>query len=79
MGRLTATGVKQAKAGDNVRKLTDGGGLHLQVQRTCARYWRYDYRYAGKRKILALGVYPEQASAPTSSKAPGPGEKPSVC
>ena len=59
MGRLTATGVKQAKAGDNVRKLTDGGGLHLQVQPTGARYWRYDYRYAGKRKTLALGVYPE--------------------
>ena len=59
MGRLTATEVKQAKAGDNVRKLTDGGGLHLQVQPTGARYWRYDYRYAGKRKTLALGVYPE--------------------
>ncbi len=59
MGRLTTTEVKQAKAGDNVRKLTDGGGLHLQVQPTGARYWRYDYRYAGKRKTLALGVYPE--------------------
>ena len=59
MGRLTATEVKQAKAGDNVRKLTDGGGLHLQVQPTGARYWRYDCRYAGKRKTLALGVYPE--------------------
>ena len=23
-----------------------------------AKYWRYDYRFAGKRKTLALGVYP---------------------
>ena len=59
MGRLTATEVKQAKAGDKVRKVTDAGGLHLQVRPTGARYRRYDYRYAGKRKTLALGVYPE--------------------
>ncbi len=59
MGRLTATEVKQAKAGNKVRKLTDAGGLHLQVKPTGARYWRYDCRYAGKRKTLALGVYPE--------------------
>ena len=59
MGRLTATEVKQAKAWDKVRKLTDAGGLHLQVRPTGARYRRYDYRYAGKRKTLALGVYPE--------------------
>jgi hypothetical protein len=59
VGRLTATEVKQAKAGNKVRKLTDAGGLHLQVKPTGARYRRYDYRYAGKRKTLALGVYPE--------------------
>jgi hypothetical protein len=59
VGRLTATEVKQAKAGDKVRKVTDAGGLHLQVRPTGARYRRYDYRYAGKRKTLALGVYPE--------------------
>ena len=59
VGRLTATEVKQAKARDKVRKLTDGGGLHLQVKPTGARYWRYNCRYAGMRKTLALGVYPE--------------------
>ena len=59
MGKLTATEVKQAKPGDKARKLTDGGGLYLQVHPNGARYWRLDYRYAGKRKTLALGVYPE--------------------
>ncbi len=59
MGKLTATEVKQAKPGDKLLKLADGGGMYLQVHTNDARYWRYDYRYASKRKTLALGVYPE--------------------
>ena len=59
MSKLTATEVKQAKPGDKTRKLTDGGGLYLQIHPSGAKYWRHDYRYAGKRKTLALGVYPE--------------------
>lgn len=59
MGKLTATEVKQAKPTDKVRKITDGAGLYLQIHPNGAKYWRYDYRYAGKRKTLALGVYPE--------------------
>jgi integrase len=59
MGELTATEVKQAKPAEKARKLTDGGGLYLHIHPKGARYWRYDYRYAGKRKTLALGVYPE--------------------
>ena len=59
MGKLTATEVKQAKPGQKLLKLADGGGMYLQIHPTGARYWRYDYRYAGKRKTLALGVYPE--------------------
>ena len=59
MGNLTATQVKQAKSKEKVYKLTDGGGMYLQVHTKGARYWRYDYRFAGKRRTLALGVYPE--------------------
>jgi integrase len=39
-------------------KLTDGGGLYLLVK-PAGKYWRFDYRYAGKRKTLALGIYPD--------------------
>jgi len=39
-------------------KYPDGGGMYLLVK-TGGKYWRMDYRYAGKRKTLALGVYPE--------------------
>jgi integrase len=56
---LTATTVKQAKPKDKPYKLSDGGGLHLLVNPAGAKYWRYKYRYAGKEKNLALGVYPE--------------------
>lgn len=35
----------------------DGGGLYLLVK-AAGKYWRMDYRYGGKRKTLALGVYP---------------------
>ena len=43
-----------AAAGD---KHTDGGGMYLLVNKG-GKYWRMNYRFAGKRKTLALGVYP---------------------
>ena len=36
----------------------DGGGLFLDVTKAGGRYWRLKYRYGGKEKLLALGVYP---------------------
>jgi integrase len=41
-------------AGD---KYTDGGGMYLLVTAS-GKYWRMNYRFDGKRKTLALGVYP---------------------
>jgi integrase len=40
-------------------KLSDGGGLYLLVQPTGSKLWRLAYRFAGKQKTLALGVYPQ--------------------
>ena len=56
---LIAKQVEQAKPIDKPYKLADGGGLYLLVQPAGARYWRFKYRYGGKEKTLALGVYPE--------------------
>lgn len=56
---LTAIQVKNARATDKPIKLSDGGGLFLLVQPNGARYWRLAYRFAGKQKTLALGVYPD--------------------
>ncbi|HUX64299.1 tyrosine-type recombinase/integrase [Sulfuricella sp.] len=56
---LTAIEVKAAKPTDKPFKLSDGGGLYLLVQPNGAKYWRLDYRFSGKRKTLAVGVYPD--------------------
>src|SRR5487761_1798264 len=56
---LTDTAIqKKHRAGEKPYKAFDGGGLHLLVTPDGARYWRLDYRYNGKRKTLAIGVYP---------------------
>jgi len=54
---LTDIAVKSAKPQDKPYKLTDGDGMYLLVTAT-GKYWRLDYRYLGKRKTLAIGVYP---------------------
>ena len=63
MGKLTATGVQQAKGKAKPVKLPDGGGMYLLINPNGSKYWRYNYRYAGKRKTLALGVYPDTSLA----------------
>jgi integrase len=55
---LTDTRIRNAKPKPNSYKLSDGGGMYLLVSQDGGRYWRLDYRFAGKRRTLALGVYP---------------------
>lgn len=50
--------IRGAKPKDHPYKLTDEKGLYLLVSST-SRLWRFDYRFGGKRKTLALGAYPE--------------------
>lgn len=40
-------------------KVPDGQGLYVWVMPTGAKYWRLKYRFGGKEKSLAIGVYPE--------------------
>ena len=56
---LTDTFIKNTKStgkGAGV-KHTDGGGMYLLVK-SAGKYWRMSYRFAGKQKTLAIGVYP---------------------
>jgi len=55
---LTDTRIRNAKPKAQAYKLSDGGGMYLLVTPKGATYWRLDYRFAGKRQTLALGVYP---------------------
>lgn len=54
---LTDTAVRNAKPKDKPYKLSDEKGLYLLINKA-GKYFRYDYRFGGKRKTLALGVYP---------------------
>ena len=56
---LTDTSIKQAKPAATPIKLTDEKGLHLLINPNGSRYWRFSYRFDGKQKTLALGVYPD--------------------
>jgi integrase len=56
--RLTDIRVRNARPQAKTYKLSDGGGMYLLVKPDGGRYWRLDYRFAGKRRTLALGVYP---------------------
>jgi integrase len=53
--KLTPLAIKAAGIG----KHFDGLGLYLEIQTPERRYWRLKYRFAGREKRLALGVYPE--------------------
>ena len=48
-------------------KLSDSEGLYLLVK-PAGKYWRWDYSFAGKRKTLALGVYPAVSLAQARKK-----------
>lgn len=56
---LTDVKVRSAKPADKPYKLTDGEGMHLMVHPNGSKYWRLQYRFDGKQKMLALGIYPE--------------------
>jgi integrase len=56
--RLTDTHIRNAKPKAKSYKLSDGGGMYLLIKPDGPRYWRLDYRFSGKRRTLALGVYP---------------------
>jgi len=55
---LTDTAIRNASLQEKQYKLSDERGLYLLVNKA-GKYFRLDYRFAKKRKTLALGVYPE--------------------
>lgn len=55
---LTDVDCRNAKAKEKAYKLSDSAGLYLEVTATGSKYWRWKYRFGGKEKRLAIGVYP---------------------
>jgi integrase len=56
---LTDTACKNAKPREKAYRLADEKGLYLEVMPNGSKYFRMKYRYDGKEKRLAFGVYPE--------------------
>jgi integrase len=60
---LTDTKLKAIRPHQKLYRRADAGGLCIEVHPNGARYWRYRYRFAGKAKMLSLGVYPDVSLA----------------
>ncbi len=56
---LTDVTVRNAKPNTKTVKHYDERGLYLEVSPTGNKWWRLKYRFEGKEKRLALGVYPD--------------------
>jgi integrase len=60
---LTDKAIKALKPEPKPYKVADSLGLYLLIQPNGSRLWRFKYRFAGKEKLAALGVYPETGLA----------------
>ncbi|MEW9581377.1 Arm DNA-binding domain-containing protein [Paraburkholderia sp. DGU8] len=51
--------VRAAVPLEKIRKLYDSLGLLVEIHPSGGKYWRLKYRFAGREKRLALGVFPD--------------------
>ena len=56
--RLSEIKLRNLKPETKQYKIYDGQGLYVIVTPKGKKYFRYDYRFQGKRKTISLGVYP---------------------
>lgn len=68
--KLNARQIETAKPQDKPYKITDGGGLYLEVTPRGSKYWRMKYRRPTDKKEdrLAFGVYPLVSLADARAK-----------
>src|SRR3546814_13070437 len=55
---LSSLALSKAKPREKPYKLADGHGLYLLITPQGGRYWRMNYRFGGKAKTMAMGVFP---------------------
>jgi integrase len=68
---LTEARVRSLKTAAKPIKYSDGGGLHLLVSPQGSKLWRLAYRFGGKQKTLALGIYPAVTLSDARQKRDG--------
>lgn len=65
---LTDIQIRKAKPKDKAYTLNDGKGLSLLVEPNGSKGWRFRYRFAGKPKMISLGVYHQVSLADARRK-----------
>ncbi len=60
--------IKQCKPRAQAFSVADGGGLYLWVTPSGGKLFRWAYRFEGKRKLMALGKYPDVSLAEAREK-----------
>lgn len=60
--------IRRAKPDAKAYTLGDGQGLSLLVEPNGSKSWRFRYRFAGKPKMISLGVYPTITLADARSR-----------
>jgi integrase len=56
---LTDAAIRNAKPQTKAFKLSDGGGLYLEVLPTGGKSWRFKYVFSGKEKRIVFGLWPD--------------------
>ncbi|EAA8278938.1 DUF4102 domain-containing protein [Salmonella enterica] len=60
--------IRRAKPEAKAYTLGDGQGLSLLIEPNGSKSWRFRYRFAGKPKMISLGVYPTITLADARSR-----------
>lgn len=66
--RLTDLQVRSAKPKASSYRLSDGGGLFLQITPAGGRHWKYRYRIHKKESTFTIGPYPEMGLGEARAK-----------
>lgn len=55
---LSTVAVSNAQPGPKPRRMHDTGGMYVEIAPTGGKWWRFSYRFGGKRKLISLGTFP---------------------
>ena len=65
---LSDVKVRSAKPREKAYKLADERGLYLYIKPNDSKFWRFKYRFAGKEKLLSIGMYGDVSLADAREK-----------
>ncbi|MDI4633160.1 tyrosine-type recombinase/integrase [Pelomonas sp. V22] len=66
---LSDTQIRNAKPRERAYRMTDGGGLQLEVRPTGGKFWRFRYRLDGRENMFAAGLYVQAPNGESASAA----------